>query len=71
MTEILNLKVQHLKDLFSFLRPLKVESLLTKDNIRVARPGDGLCPSLWFDVLGAKAIIDMDIGHPLSKKDFR
>jgi len=50
--------------------PVKSGDLLTRDNIRVARPGDGLCPSLWFDVLGAKAITDMDIGHPLSKKDF-
>jgi sialic acid synthase SpsE len=50
--------------------PVKSGDLLTRDNIRVARPSDGLCPSLWFDVLGARAITDMDIGHPLSKKDF-
>jgi N-acetylneuraminate synthase len=44
--------------------------LLTAENIRVARPGDGLCPSLWYEVLGAKAEIDMDIGHPLKSEDF-
>ena len=41
----------------------------TKENIRIARPGDGLCPSKWSEVLGKRALIDMEIGHPLSMED--
>ena len=42
---------------------------LTEGNIRIARPGDGLCPSKWSEVLGKRASIDMDIGHPLSMEN--
>jgi pseudaminic acid synthase len=43
---------------------------LTTNNLRVARPGDGLCPSLWNEVLGKVANRDMIVGHPLSLDDF-
>ena len=32
--------------------------VLTEDNIIVKRPGDGISPMKWFDVLGTKAIRD-------------
>ena len=32
--------------------------VLTEDKIIVKRPGDGISPMLWFDVLGTKAIRD-------------
>ena len=41
----------------------------TKENIRIARPGDGLCPSKWSEVLGKRALIDMEIGDLLSMED--
>lgn len=44
--------------------------LLHEHNLRVARPGDGLCPSKWELVLGKKATRNMEIGHPLSEGDF-
>ena len=50
--------------------PISKGDLLTAENIRVARPGDGLCPSLWYKILGSKAEIDMDVGHPLKSEDF-
>ncbi len=50
---------------------IRENDLLTEKNIRVARPGDGLCPSLWKEVLGAKAIRDMEVGHPLKINDFK
>lgn len=49
---------------------IKKGQMLTASNIRVARPGDGLCPSLWHDVLGQIALKDMVVGHPLSDSDF-
>ena len=42
---------------------------LTPENVRIARPGDGLCPSRWNDILGQYATIDMSVGHPLSYQD--
>ena len=42
---------------------------LTPENVRIARPGDGLCPSRWNDILGQYATIDMSVGHPLSDQD--
>ncbi|MDG1356028.1 MAG: pseudaminic acid synthase [Opitutales bacterium] len=42
---------------------------LTPENVRIARPGDGLCPSRWTDILGQYATIDMSVGHPLSDQD--
>ena len=44
-------------------------NLLRPENIRVARPGDGLCPSHWKDVLGKRVNKDLKIGHPLSWSD--
>jgi sialic acid synthase SpsE len=44
--------------------------LLTSKNLRVARPGDGLCPSYWHQILGCKATKDMLVGHPVSLGDF-
>ena len=32
--------------------------VLTEDNITVKRPGTGICPMKWFDVLGTEAIRD-------------
>ncbi len=44
--------------------------LLTVSNLRIARPGDGLCPSMWKQVLGRVSKYDLPIGHPLSETDF-
>ena len=44
--------------------------LLTPENLRIARPGDGLCPSRWLEVLNSSATRNLPIGHPLSEKDF-
>ena len=32
--------------------PVSKGDLLTAENLRVARPGDGMCPSKWEEVLG-------------------
>lgn len=43
--------------------------VLTEENLRVARPGDGMCPSKWEDVLGKRVGRDLPVGHPLSAED--
>ena len=45
--------------------------VLSTDNLRVARPSDGLCPSRWEEVLGCRASRDMEVGHPLAEGDWR
>ncbi len=49
--------------------PIKRGEILSVSNLRVARPGDGLCPSLWNEVLGQIAEREMEVGHPLSLSD--
>jgi len=49
--------------------PIQKGDRLTPENVRIARPGDGMCPSRWNDILGQCASIDMNIGHPLSDQD--
>ncbi|MBT5717547.1 MAG: pseudaminic acid synthase, partial [Opitutae bacterium] len=44
--------------------------ILTTQNIRIARPGDGLCPSFWDQTIGCRATKDMPVGHPISLCDF-
>ena len=39
--------------------------LLTRQNIRIVRPGDGLKPSMYKDVLGKKATSYLKRGSPL------
>lgn len=49
--------------------PVRKGDFLDEKNLRIARPGDGLCPSKWEQVLGSKATKDMEVGHPLSLDD--
>ncbi len=49
---------------------IKKGEILSCHNIRVARPGDGLCPSLWRHALGCVAKKDMEVGYPISLNDF-
>jgi len=37
---------------------IKKDEVLTEDNITVKRPGNGISPMLWYDVIGKKAIRD-------------
>mgnify|MGYP001165556123 FL=1 len=55
----------------SILACKKIQSgdLLTKENIRIARPGHGMCPSKWTDVLGKKVKRNLEIGDPLVLRD--
>lgn len=50
-------------------RKVMTGETLTTENLRIARPGDGMCPSQWEKALGQKAIRDLVVGHPLSLDD--
>lgn len=45
---------------------IKKGELFTKDNIRSVRPCDGLHTKYYDDVLGKKAVCDIEYGEPLS-----
>ena len=48
------------------VQDIKTGEEFTKDNIRVIRPGDGLAPKYWDEVLGIKASRDLKRGRPLN-----
>jgi len=50
-------------------KPIKKGEILTKDNLKIIRPNFGLHPRYWEQILGQKAKIDMDFGHPLCIED--
>jgi pseudaminic acid synthase len=50
--------------------PIQAGERFTPQNIRVARPGDGLCPSRWTEIMDAHATKDMSVGHPITDEDF-
>ena len=51
-------------------RPIRKGETLTDENLRVARPGDGLDPARWEEALGKTAASDLRVGHPLSEEDW-
>ena len=59
----------HFKRSILVSREISKGSQLTPENIRVARPGDGLCPSQWKAVLGKTVNKELKVGHPLGFKD--
>ena len=42
---------------------------LTEENLRVVRPGAGLHPSHWANIVGRSATKDLDAGQPLTFND--
>lgn len=48
---------------------IKKGESFTTQNIRIIRPGNGLEPKYWFDVLGKKSKKDLSAGKPLTKED--
>jgi len=45
-------------------KDLKEGDVLTKDNLRVIRPGYGLAPKYYEQLLGKKAAMDIKAGTP-------
>ncbi|OON70320.1 pseudaminic acid synthase [Hymenobacter sp. CRA2] len=47
-------------------QPVKAGEVLSTDNLRIIRPGDGLAPRFWDVVLGRTATRDLKPGTPLT-----
>ena len=48
------------------MKDIKKGEKLTEDNIRIIRPGYGLQPKYFKEVLGQTALTDMKRGTPLA-----
>lgn len=42
------------------LHPIRKGEMLTEENLTVKRPGSGISPMRWFDLLGTKAVRDFE-----------
>ena len=69
--EFLKRKNRHFKRSILVSQKILAGDILSKKNIRIARPADGLCPSKWETVLGKISKTDLEIGHPLNEEDFQ
>lgn len=49
---------------------IKKGELLTRDNLKIVRPADGLSPSYWKRVLGKRATQDLVYAQPLKEGDW-
>ncbi|MCP4482322.1 MAG: pseudaminic acid synthase [bacterium] len=49
-------------------KDIKKGGILTKNNIKVVRPGYGMHPKFYQEVLGKRVIKDMKMGEPLSEE---
>ena len=52
------------------VRPLKKGEVLSLDHIRIVRPGLGMEPYLISEVLGKRALTDLDAPQPLERRFF-
>lgn len=47
-------------------KTIKAGEIISKENIKIIRPGFGLHPRFYEDVIGRKALINLDSGTPLN-----
>jgi len=50
------------------VKDIKAGEIYTKDNIRIIRPGDGLPPKYFEELIGKVAIKDIRRGTPLTQR---
>jgi sialic acid synthase SpsE len=53
------------KELKNLLEDIKKGEVLTKKNVRSIRPGDGINPKYYEDVIGRNARSDIKMGTPV------
>ena len=52
-------------------KDIKKGEKFTKHNIRRIRPGYGLDPELYFNLIGKKSMHNLKFGHPLKKDNVK
>ncbi len=58
-------KNRHFAKSLFFVKDLKVGEMITEDNLKAIRPGDGLHPKYYNDLIGRKAAVDIKLGTPV------
>jgi pseudaminic acid synthase len=50
-------------------QPIKAGDTFSESNLKIIRPGDGLAPKYWDEILGKKSPKDLKPGTPLTEND--
>ena len=62
--KIKNIRLKGARSLF-VVKDIKKGELFSKDNIRSIRPGYGIHPKYYYDIIGKKSLCDIEKGEPL------
>lgn len=58
-------KNRHFAKSLFFVKDIKAGEMVTEDNVKSIRPGDGLHPKYYKDLIGKKAAVDIKLGTPV------
>lgn len=58
-------KNRHFAKSLFFVKDIKVGEMITEDNMKAIRPGDGLHPKYYNDLIGRKVAVDIKLGTPV------
>lgn len=58
-------KNRHFAKSLFFVKDIKAGEMITKENMKAIRPGDGLHPKYYNDLIGKKATVDIKLGTPV------
>lgn len=58
-------KNRHFAKSLFFVKDIKTGEMITKENMKAIRPGDGLHPKYYNDLIGKKVAVDIKLGTPV------
>lgn len=58
-------KNRHFAKSLFFVKDIKAGEMITKENMKAIRPGDGLHPKYYNDLIGKKVTVDIKLGTPV------
>ena len=58
-------KNRHFAKSLFFVKDIKAGEMITKENMKAIRPGDGLHPKYYNDLIGKKVAVDIKLGTPV------
>jgi len=61
-------KNRHFAKSLFFVKDIKAGELITEENMKAIRPGDGIHPKYYDKVIGKKAVVDIKLGTPVDWK---
>ena len=61
-------KNRHFAKSLFFVKDIKAGELITEENMKAIRPGEGIHPKYYNEVLGKKAAVDIKLGTPVDWK---